>query len=373
MGRQLRVAVTLEQCWHEVPGGTARAALDSVAALVERDDIELVGVAARHRRGPAPDWRPSVPVEMLPLPRSLLYESWHALRRPRVERATGPVDVIHATGMAVPPHSRPLVVTVHDLAFLDHPAHVTRHGLRFFRRAIELAKRDADVVVAPSRATIEDCVRHGFDRDRLRMVPWGVTPVPVDPSALERLRAVHRLDGRYVLWAGTVEPRKNLPGLVRGFAQLDRDDVLLVLAGPDGWNEDLDALLPHSLRPRVRRIGFVSPSELHALYAGASVFCLPSLAEGFGLPVLEAMAQATPVVTSSGTATQEVVGETGVLVDPHRPEQIAEALDRVLGDAGLAEQLAEAGRARAKEFTWDRTAALLVDAYRVAADRHPRS
>jgi glycosyltransferase involved in cell wall biosynthesis len=309
----------------------------------------------------------------LPLPRLLLYESWHLLRRPRVQRATGPVDVIHATGMAMPPPSSPLVVTVHDLAFLDRPTHVTRHGLRFFRRAIELAKRDADVVVAPSQATIEDCVRHGFDRDRLRLVPWGVTPLPVDPGSLERLRAVHRLDARYVLWAGTVEPRKNLSGVVRAFARLDRDDVLLVLAGPDGWNEDLEALLPPALRPRVRRIGFVSPSDLRALYAGASVFCLPSLAEGFGLPVLEAMAQATPVVTSSGTATEEVVGETGVLVDPNRPEQIAEALDRVLGDAGLAEQLAEAGRARASLFTWDRTAELLVEAYRVAVDAHPRS
>ena len=115
-GRRLRVAVTLEQCWHAVPGGTASSALETVKALQKRDDVEVLGVAARHAPLPPQPWTPTVRMHQLPLPRIALYESWHALRWPPVQRATGPVDVIHATTFAIPPKNAPLVVTVHDLA-----------------------------------------------------------------------------------------------------------------------------------------------------------------------------------------------------------------------------------------------------------------
>ena len=133
----MRVAVTLEQCWHRVPGGTATSILGLLDTLRRTNDLELVGVAARHGRPPAPPFRPSITVSHLPLPRRALYESWHApepLRWPTVQRATGPVDVVHATAVAVPPAGgAALVVTIHDLAFLADPTMFTRHGLRFFR------------------------------------------------------------------------------------------------------------------------------------------------------------------------------------------------------------------------------------------------
>ena len=114
---------------------------------------------------------------MLPVP-AALYESWHYARRPKVERATGPVDVIHATGGAIPPRSVPLVVTVHDLAFLYDTSHFTRHGVRFFKRALDLTRRDAALVLAPSKATADDCIAHGIDAERVRIVPWGSTSRP---------------------------------------------------------------------------------------------------------------------------------------------------------------------------------------------------
>src|SRR6478736_4944076 len=117
MERPLRVAVTLEQCW--------RAVLESVRALQSHSDLDLVGVSARHAGPPPAAWTPTIPVAALPLPRLALYEAWHWLRRPPVERATGPVDVIHATGMAMPPASAPIVVTVHDLAFVRDPSQFT--------------------------------------------------------------------------------------------------------------------------------------------------------------------------------------------------------------------------------------------------------
>jgi glycosyltransferase involved in cell wall biosynthesis len=359
------VAFTLEQCWHAVPGGTARSALESARALQRWTDVEVLGVAARHAHPPSVAWTPTVPVSHLPLPRAALYESWHYARRPNVQRATGPVDVIHVTGGAVAPHSAPLVVTIHDLAFLHEPSHFTRHGLRFFNRALDLTRREADLVLAPSVATVQDCIAHDFDADRLRVVPWGIEVAPATESETEASRARHGLDRPYVLWTGTIEPRKNLPTLLRAFASV-QGDAELVLVGPRGWNEDLDTLLA-PVRSRVRVIGFVPSDELAPLYAGASVFCFPSLREGFGLPVLEAMAQGTPVVTSAGTSTAEVAGDAAVLVEPSDAEAIADAIDFLLTDTDRAHVLGAAGATRARTFSWERTANLLAAAYREVA------
>src|SRR5262249_34530968 len=117
----VRVALTLEQCWHPVPGGTAVAAIELARTLDAREDVDVVGVAARHGADPPDPWRPPIRTAQLPLPRALLYESWHYLRRPDVQRATGSVDVIHATGIAMPPARAPIVLTLHDLAFVDYP------------------------------------------------------------------------------------------------------------------------------------------------------------------------------------------------------------------------------------------------------------
>ncbi len=362
----MRVALTLEQCWHRVPGGSATSVLELARALAERDDVEVQGVAARHHEPPDPAFAPPVPVAHLPLPRLALYETWHALRRPRVEAATGPVDLVHATAVAVPGTRAPLVVTVHDLAFLSEPGHATRHGLRFFRRGTELTRRHARLVLVPSEATARECVDAGIGRDRIRVVPWGVTPRAVTDAQRAAVRDQHHLDGPYVLFVGTVEPRKNLRRLVEAVALLDRPDVELVMVGAEGWNEDLAALLDR-VPGRARSLGFLAPDQLAPLYDGAAVVAYPSLREGFGLPVLEAMAQGAPVVTSSGTATEEVAGDAAVLVDPRSVEAIAAGLDRVLGDVALATDLGRAARDRAATFTWARTAELTVDAYREAS------
>jgi glycosyltransferase involved in cell wall biosynthesis len=359
----MRVALTLEQCWHRVPGGTATSILAVAGALAARDDVEVVGVAARHDGPPPEPWVPPVPVRHLPLPRLALYETWHAVRRPVVERATGPVDLVHATAVAVPGARAPLVVTIHDLAFLAHPEQATRHGLRFFRRGTELARRHARLVLVPSEATAAECRAAGFDPGRIRIVPWGVESVPAGPDDVARTRAAHGLDRPYVLFVGTVEPRKNLPRLVQALAALDRADVELVLVGAEGWNEDLGALLA-ALPGRSRSLGFVAPDDLGPLYAGAAVVAYPSLREGFGLPPLEAMAQGAPVVTSRGTATEEVAGDAAVLVDPTSVDAIAAGLDRVLSDPDGAAELGARGRARAATYTWERTAELTVAAYR---------
>jgi glycosyltransferase involved in cell wall biosynthesis len=353
--------MTLEQCWHRVPGGTARAAIALARELARDPELDVVGVAAAHRKPPAPDWRPPLAVRHLPLPRLALYESWQLLRHPRVGR----VDVIHATGIAMPPHSAPIVLTIHDLAFRHFPEHFTRVGRRFFNRNLELARRDADLVLCSSLATLADCRDAGFEPGRLRHVPLGVGADVANDDAVERVRRAYALERPYVLWTGTLEPRKNLPRLLEAYGGLDAD-VDLVLVGPRGWKEDLEqrlTALPEHARGRVRRLGFVPGADLGPLYAGASVFCFPSLLEGFGFPVLEAMAQGTPVVTSEGTSTAELAGDAALLANPRDPAAIAGALERVLGDEELAERLRRAGPARAAEYTWARSARLVKNAY----------
>jgi len=366
MRDRVRVAVTFEQCWHRVPGGTARAAIETTAALVRRHpELDLVGVSARHRRPPPASHTPPVPVSQLRLPRRALYDAWHHLRRPAVSGATGPVEVIHATGSAMPPRSAPIVWTLHDLAWRRDPSTFTRRGVRFFEAALGLARRDADLVLCSSQATIDDAVTAGLPAERLRLVPLGVRIVAVTPAEVAAARRRHALDRPYVLSVGTAEPRKNLGRLVAAFATpaLARRDLDLVVVGPRGWNED--APVPGDrLGDRLRSVGFVPDLELAALYAGAAVFAYPSLWEGFGLPVLEAMAQGAPVVTSAGTTMADVSGSDGaVLVDPLDPLAIAAGVARVVDDPGLADRLRAVGHRRAADHTWDRTADLTASAY----------
>jgi glycosyltransferase involved in cell wall biosynthesis len=357
-----RAAFTIEQCWHRVPGGTAVAGLGMARALAGRGDVDVVGVAARHRHpAPAP-WTPPIEVAHLPLPRIALYEAWHYLRTPKVQLATGPVDVVHATANAMPPKSAPIVLTAHDLAWRREPGHYTKRGVRFFERGLALALRDADLVLCPSEATLLDCKEAGFPGERLRLVPLGVEAHPATPADVQRIRTAFGLTRPYVLWVGTIEPRKNLAGLLEAWRAID-GDVELALAGPTGWNEDLSALVAR-LGVEVRALGFVPADDLGPLYAGAEALCFPSLWEGFGFPVLEAMAQGTPVVTSAGTSTAELAVDAGVLVDPRDPASIARGLESVLSSRELAGSLASRGRQRAAEFTWKRTGELIVDAYK---------
>ena len=332
--------------------------------LKDRSDVSVVGVAAKHSDPPEEAWRPPIEVKHLPLPRPALYESWHRFRKPKVERATGPVDVIHATTIAMPPRTAPIVVTIHDLAFLNDPAHFTDRGMRFFKRGLELALTDATLVVCPSQATLDHCAASGFERERLTLVPMGVDVNVASPEAIASARRRYGVERPFIMWTGTIEPRKNLGRLLEAFGKIDQPHDL-VLVGPQGWNEDLDALIANS-NGRVKTLGFVPHADLAPLYAAASVFCFPSLFEGFGLPVLEAMAQGTPVVTSQGTSTEELAVGAGVLVDPLDADSIAEGIDEVLRDEGLSEKLCAEGQARAAAYSWDRTAELLVDVYRRA-------
>ena len=354
----VRVAYTLEQCWHRVPGGTGVAALRIAEALGPHNDVRLVGVAGRHRHLPPDPWVPTIPVAHLPLAAPLLYETWLHGSWPKVELATGKVDIAHATTLIPCPTDSKLVVTLHDLAFLHDASQFTRHGVRVFRHSLEIIKRRADLVLCCSQATMDDCVAAGLDADRLRLVPLGVETERADDVEVARVRQLYRLPEEYLLFVGTVEPRKNLKGLVAALAHLPRPP-LLVVAGVDGWGDS-----GVSESEQVRFLGFVPSDDLNGLYGGANVFCYPSEREGYGLPVLEAMAQGTPVVTSRGTATEETAGNAAVLVDPMSPADIARGIDEA---TRRRSELSAKGLARVQRRSWAMTATLTAAAYRELA------
>ena len=249
---RVRVAYTLEQCWHRVPGGTGVAALRIAEAMGPHNDVRLLGVAGRHRRLPREPWVPEIPVAHLPIASPWLYETWLRMQWPKVEVATGPVDIAHATTLIPCPTDAKLVVTLHDLAFLHDPSQFTRHGVRVFRKSLRQIRQRADIVLCCSQATMDDCVAAGIGADRLRLVPLGVETTRADHDEIERVRAAHDLPDEYILFVGTVEPRKNLRGLVAALELMGDAALPLVVAGAEGWGESgVDDSRRRSL-PRIR-------------------------------------------------------------------------------------------------------------------------
>lgn len=355
MQAPVRVAYTLEQCWHRVPGGTATSALRTAVALDDIPGVELIGVAGRHRRPPKPAYVPSIPVTQLGYRAPWLYELWLRLGWPPVERATGPVDVVHCTGLIPPPSKAPMVATLHDVAWRHRPDQFTRHGVRVFERSLAEIRRRAVLVLCPSMATMLDAERAGIGVERLRLVPWGVERIAVTEDDKRAVRAKYSLPSEFLLFVGTVEPRKNLKRLVEAISAM-RSPLPLVVAGAMGWGES-----GIENADNVQFIGFVADGDLPALYSSARVFCYPSEREGFGMPVLEAMSQGTPVVTSQGTSTEEVAGGAAVLVDPFSVEDIRRGIDEALARRN---ELIIWGHRQAARRQWSETARLTAAAYR---------
>jgi glycosyltransferase involved in cell wall biosynthesis len=312
-------------------------------------------------------------MRFLPAPHQVLYESWNRWRQPRVQLATGHVDVVHATTVTVPPPGRAaLAVTVHDLFPIDYPDQFTPRGRAMMVRGIDRARDAADVVLCSSDATMTRCLDYGFDAARTRHVPLGVLPVHVTDADVARARRTHEVDGPFVLFVGTIEPRKNLATLVDAFARVPADlEATLVIVGAPGWHTDITALT-EPIRDRVRVLGAVDDIDLHALYESAAVSAQPSFAEGFGLPALEAMAHSTPTIVSAGSANEEDVADAGIVVPATDVDAWATAITRLLRDSEAAAALGARGRERAARYTWERSADEAVAAYQWAVDNRRR-
>ena len=369
------VGVVAEQLLRPVPGGVGRyvrALAEHLPAEAAVDGGAVTFVVCRHpAERVAAAGLPPAATRRLAWPGRLATRTWVTLRRPRLPAGLlGALDLVHATSAAVPPvRGRPLVATVHDLGFRHYPDAYPAAGRRYHHRSARIVAGEAARVLVPSEATARDLAElYAVDRGRITIVPLGVQP-PARPDHRGAARLLHDLGvrGPFLLAVGTLEPRKNLPRLLAAFGEVTDElpDHWLVVVGPVGWGPKLQ---PTGESVRVKLAGPVGDATLHALYEQADGLAYPSLYEGFGLPVLEAMAHGTPVLTSDRSSLPEVAGDAALLVDPADRGAIAKALVRLVGDGALRQRLAAAGRRRAAGFSWPATAAATWAAYRQALE-----
>jgi glycosyltransferase involved in cell wall biosynthesis len=300
------------------------------------------------------------------------------------------MDLIHGLAFAAPlASSCPTVVTVHDLSFLRYPGAFRPFNRRYLSLVTKASTRRAARVIAVSASTRQDVITLcGVPQEKVVVVPNGVTPEfsPADPVEISAFRQRLGLPNRYILFLGTLEPRKNLVRLLEAYALLraqeqgDRASGVgaptvppLVIAGDKGWfyHEIFARVAALGLTDQVSFPGFVPAEELPWWYRGAELFVYPSLFEGFGLPVLEAMACGTPTITSLASSLPEVAGDGAILVDPEDVTQLARAMHQVLTTPGLAGRLRSSGLRQASRFPWEKTAAATREVYRsVLASRN---
>jgi glycosyltransferase involved in cell wall biosynthesis len=349
----------------EVPAGRGRTVRELLIALAARDDAHRYVLYARE------PWKGAELDERFQWREISARDPWWHLLAAR--RASGECDVFLSTNSYLTPWFLriPAVPIVYDLATFEPSMRPNRRSAVIERLTLGHAVRRSAALLAISQATADAlCARFPAARDRTVVVHLGAAPAEV--GALDPQQAAELPPPGFVLAVGTLEPRKNLPRLVQAFASLPaelQDAHPLVVVGALGWEtgETLDAL--RSLGPRARMLGFASDAALSELYRRCAVFCYPSLGEGFGLPVLEAMSAGAPTVTSNLSSLPEVGGEAALYVDPRDSASIAAGIERVLGDDALRRELHERGPRRAGEFSWDRFAAGTLDLLQAASSR----
>jgi glycosyltransferase involved in cell wall biosynthesis len=287
------------------------------------------------------------------------------------------LDVLHAPDF-IPPLRRNCraVITVHDLAFLLFPGLLTAESQRYYGQ-IRRAVQSAEAIIAVSASTKRDLIAHtAAPTAKITVVYEAAGPAfrPVtDAGVLAAVRQKYGLPQDFVLFVGTIEPRKNLTTLLQAWRTIcNLQSAIcnpLVIAGKPGWLFEEILAQARDLGPAVQFIGRMPPEDLPALYSAARLFVLPSLYEGFGLPVLEAMACGTPVVCSNASSLPEVAGDAALLVEPHDVDGLAAALQRALSDEALRREMIERGLAQAARFSWEKAARETLAVYRTIS--HP--
>ena len=357
--------------------GIGRYTRNLVAALADADRSNEYTLFCAGQ-GPTPArWPANFRVRETRVSSRALAVGWHRLHLPvTVERFCGAADVFHSPDYTLPPLKTARgVVTIHDLSFLRVPE-CADPGLRdYLTENVPRAVRRASRILVDSNNTKQDVVEllH-IPADKVSVIPAGVEPRFRPTRDLEecaRVRNRYRLPELFVLFVGTIEPRKNLSRLITAYSDFRRQTGLphqLVISGAKGWlyNDIFEQVTREGLSEDILFPGFVDDEDLPILYTLADLFVFPSLYEGFGLPPLEAMACGTPVVASDNSSLPEVLGQAALLVPAEDTTAITDAMARVLGDANLRTRLADLGRAQAARFTWSGAAHELIDAYQKA-------
>jgi glycosyltransferase involved in cell wall biosynthesis len=358
----MRIAFDVSPLSHPL-AGIGNYIRGSLAGLVEAAGgrHEIVAFAPTSPRGrraiPAALNGIDADVRLWPLlPSHAVRVAWSRLGRPGVERLLGPVDVLHFSDWMYPPQRGGVrATTIHDLVPLRFPEWTTARTRSMHGAKYRNAARTCDVIFCNSRATAADVhALLGVEEDRIRVAPPGLG------RGLSPDGAVRDLGRPYLLTVATLEPRKNLGTLLEAHAVLGGEPAL-ALAGGEGWGEQ-----PELTQPGLLPLGFVPDGELPALYRGAAAFVFPSRFEGFGMPIVEAMACGTPVVASSHPSMDEACGDAAVRVDPDDPAAIAAGIRQALSEA---EELRARGLEHARRFSWRTVGETFLRGYEEALAR----
>ena len=298
---------------------------------------------------------------------------WGKFDIPAIETYLGDIDLFHATSFIMPPLKRAKgVLTIYDLTFKIFPEYHAK-GMQAFTRDIQRYVDRSDCIIAISEHTKRDVMEYlGIPEERIRVTLLAADEqyrVIDEPEAIKAVVGTYGIDREYILYTGTLEPRKNIVSLVRAFDVLKKESGIphrLVIAGKKGWLFDniFSTVEDLGLLDEVIFTGYVPEEDLPYLYNGASLFAYPSKYEGFGLPPLEAMACGCPVVSSNTSSLPEVVGNAGLMVDPERTTDLAEAMLKALSDSSLRGSMRSRGIERAAMFSWKRCARETLDVYR---------
>jgi len=298
-------------------------------------------------------------------PNRLLNASFAFSRWPKIEQLVDGADAVYLPNLNFIATDKPLVVTVHDLSFERYPQFFSLKQRLWHRlvNAEQMIKR-AHQIIAVSEHTKDDIMESfGIPALRVHVVPPAVSDEYYcrPPQETSAVREKYSLPGNFILYLGTLEPRKNVAGLIEAFNALN-EDVDLVIAGGEGWlyQQIYRAVEQSPKRERIKFIGYVAEEDKPALYSAAAVFAYPSYYEGFGMPALEAMACGTPVMASHTSSLGEVVGDAGLLVNPASTEEMVMALEAILTDGQLGQTLHDRGVERAKQFRWEDSAQKLL-------------
>ncbi len=298
------------------------------------------------------------------IPNKLLNLSWGTIKLPKIDWLVGKVDIYHSPNYNLNILARgKSVMTIHDLNFLAYRQFTISSGRWHYAFKIKNYAQKVDAIIADSFSTKNEIMKYlKIPEDKIHVIYLGCSQAFQPLAADEKLRTTEekfKIKGNFILYVGTLEPRKNLKGLIQAYAQTQaKNEFLLVLAGGKGWKyEHIFRLVEKlKLQDRVIFTGYVPEDDLPGLYKRASLFVYPSYYEGFGLPPLEAMACGLPVIVSNSTSLPEVVGDAGVYVDPYDIRQMSATIDTVLSDSDLLETLRRRGPERAKLFSWEKTA-----------------
>lgn len=376
MSSDLCIALDLSCAAERPVTGIGYAAIYQMRALFARDDGFRFKIVATGDRQGAEVLRRELKIQraiVLPYARLAKYHLWTKLSWPPFEWVCGPAHIVHNLGHQTPAARRARrLVTIHDLSVFRCPDTHTPRNVKVQTTLIRQCGREADAIVAVSQSCKDDLVDIlGVAEDRVRVVPNGVQieefDVPFDEHRLADLKSRLGIQHEYFIHLGTLEPRKNLGRLLDAYDRMRArrgDSPQLVLVGAVGWKSHDIVRRAAELAPFVIHAGYLPRHDAVLLLRGARACIYPSLYEGFGLPVLEAMAARTPVVTSSVSSLPEVAGDSALYVDPESIDSIADGMDRVLYDTSAAQARAMSGRARAESMSWDRSAAALAKLYR---------